>query len=266
MTTNLLNIMTVDKPRTQLLFNSEAPASDRLFPSGSSRAVPLMTFLLVLLLTACTTTNPLEEYQKELAQYPEYQVILQDMKEEGNFTTDYMHQYKIVWAEPVGDSLVFNSEITDWHKVSKDVYQQHQQNLGMALVARSESAEPVGTAQPPGYQYVGNPRYGHWQTGLGGGSFWAFYGQYAFMSSMFNMISGPVQRNDFDNYRSTVGGGRSYYGLNNRYGTNGSQTKQTNKSFFERRTARASRAKARQRTGRSTMNRFRGRSSGRGGK
>ena len=259
--------MTGNTSRTQKLFNSVNPPIASSFPGGSSRAVPFMTFLLVMLLTACTTTNPLEDYQKELAQYPEYQIILQDMKADGNFATDYMHQYKIVWAEPVGDSLVFNSEITDWHHVSQELYEQHQQNLGMALMARSESSEPVATAQPAGYQYIGNPHYGHWQTGLGGNSFWAFYGQYAFMSSMFNMMGGgPIYRNDYDNYRTSLRGGRSYYGLDNRYGTNGSQTKQTNKSFFERRTARASRSAARQRTGRSSMNRFRGRSSGRGGK
>lgn len=35
-----------------------------------------------------------------------------------------------------------------------------------------------------GGQYVGNPHYGHWSHGSGG-SFWAWYGQYAFFSSMF---------------------------------------------------------------------------------
>lgn len=35
-----------------------------------------------------------------------------------------------------------------------------------------------------GSQYVGNPHYGHWSHGSGG-SFWAWYGQYAFFSSMF---------------------------------------------------------------------------------
>lgn len=35
-----------------------------------------------------------------------------------------------------------------------------------------------------GSQYVGNPHYGSWSHGSGG-SFWAWYGQYAFFSSMF---------------------------------------------------------------------------------
>ena len=34
-----------------------------------------------------------------------------------------------------------------------------------------------------GSQYIGNPHYGRWSHGSGG-SFWAWYGQYAFFSSM----------------------------------------------------------------------------------
>ncbi len=35
-----------------------------------------------------------------------------------------------------------------------------------------------------GNQYIGNPNYGYWSQGSGG-SFWAWYGQYAFFSSLF---------------------------------------------------------------------------------
>ena len=40
-----------------------------------------------------------------------------------------------------------------------------------------------------GSEYVGNPNYGSWKSDSSGNSFWAWYGQYAFFSSMFN---GPV--------------------------------------------------------------------------
>ena len=38
-----------------------------------------------------------------------------------------------------------------------------------------------------GEQLVGNPNYGNWQTGSNGQSFWAWYGQYAMLSSLLNM-------------------------------------------------------------------------------
>ncbi|MDQ6993063.1 MAG: hypothetical protein Q9M31_06270 [Mariprofundus sp.] len=36
----------------------------------------------------------------------------------------------------------------------------------------------------PASQLVGNPQYGHWQQESGGQSFWAWYGQYALLSSL----------------------------------------------------------------------------------
>ncbi|MBV1915099.1 MAG: hypothetical protein KUG72_06915 [Pseudomonadales bacterium] len=47
--------------------------------------------------------------------------------------------------------------------------------------ARINKAEDFG----PGSQLVGNPQYGNWQTNSSGGSFWHWYGQYAFFSTMF---------------------------------------------------------------------------------
>jgi hypothetical protein len=37
-----------------------------------------------------------------------------------------------------------------------------------------------------GSEYVGNSNYGSWKTDSSGNSFWAWYGQYAFFSAMFN--------------------------------------------------------------------------------
>ncbi|MBQ0718976.1 MAG: hypothetical protein KBT88_11440 [Gammaproteobacteria bacterium] len=47
--------------------------------------------------------------------------------------------------------------------------------------ARINDAEDFG----PGSQLVGNPQYGSWQSNSSGTSFWHWYGQYAFFSSMF---------------------------------------------------------------------------------
>ena len=47
--------------------------------------------------------------------------------------------------------------------------------------ARINNAEDFG----PGSQLVGNPQYGNWQTNSSGNSFWHWYGQYAFFSTMF---------------------------------------------------------------------------------
>lgn len=48
--------------------------------------------------------------------------------------------------------------------------------------ARINDADDYGA----GSQLVGNPQYGSWNSGGSGGSFWQWYGQYAFFSSMFH--------------------------------------------------------------------------------
>jgi len=55
-------------------------------------------------------------------------------------------------------------------------------SLSRDASARLNNAEDFGT----GSQLVGNPNYGSWQTQSSGGSFWQWYGQYAFFSSMFH--------------------------------------------------------------------------------
>lgn len=53
--------------------------------------------------------------------------------------------------------------------------------LSAEASARINDAEDFG----PGSQLVGNPQYGSWQSNSSGNSFWHWYGQYAFFSSMF---------------------------------------------------------------------------------
>lgn len=49
-----------------------------------------------------------------------------------------------------------------------------------------EGAIKESTTTPTGSELVGNPTYGTWKTDSSGSSFWEFYGQYAFFSSLFD--------------------------------------------------------------------------------
>jgi len=46
---------------------------------------------------------------------------------------------------------------------------------------QANNAQDFGT----GEQLIGNPSYGHWQTGSNGMSFWAWYGMYSMMGDLF---------------------------------------------------------------------------------
>ncbi len=181
-------------------------------------------FGVILLLTGCGGSSvkyqktPLDEVIKGLSQVKNFSIILYDMNyDEG--ARKYQHKYQVV--VPKNDTVV--SEISPWYTVSDVFFQKHVNNMGMEI-ATKKNGKLTKKASPPGYNhYVGNERYGRW-TQRNGGSFWEFYGKYAFMSSMFNMMSNPIRRNHYYDYQSNYYGNRSYYGPYNNgryaYGTN----------------------------------------------
>ncbi|MEE8057686.1 MAG: hypothetical protein V3T17_07625 [Pseudomonadales bacterium] len=60
--------------------------------------------------------------------------------------------------------------------------------------ARINNADDFGA----GSQLVGNPHYGSWHSGSSGGSFWQWYGQYAFFSSLLHR---PIYYNNWGRHR-----------------------------------------------------------------
>ncbi|WP_277480256.1 hypothetical protein [Catalinimonas alkaloidigena] len=188
--------------------------------------------IFMLLLSACSNNdfqkNPVDQMIKEMTDTPIYSIMLYDMDVEGTFFKDYQHQYRILkQSSPEAEP---EEQITDWYKVSESFFNSHANDMGMEIAAKTAEGEVTKSVSPPGYSnYVGNPQYGHWQQGAGGNSFWAFYGQYAFLSSMLNLATFPVRRSYYDDYRGYRQSGRPYYGpvVNNgrrAYGTGSAYT------------------------------------------
>lgn len=196
---------------------------------------PLL-LLMFYVAAACATRTPFDAVKQQYAEYPEYSIILEDMREEGNFFKDYFHRYKIVYgrAQAGSDSLVFDTVTSDWVEVEKRDYEKYYNNLGMVVASKSANGEIANQAYPPGYQYVGDPRYGEWRRDDRGHSFWEFYGKYALLSQVFGMFGRPVYRSDWDSYRDYRRRGSPYFGRNSEYGTNGSRTRTSNPGFYER--------------------------------
>ena len=185
----------------------------------------LLLSLVAFLIYSCGDSriyeDPISKIAKEKANLKSYSIILNDMNYEED-KDNYTHQYKIVY-KPNDNPDTLLLKLTDWYIVSPDFFNKNIDNMGMAL-AEVNNYALTRNVSPPGYEnYVGNQQYGHWEN-RGGHSFWAFYGQYMFMSHMFNMMS--PRRSYYNDYRSYRGSGRTYYGpsQNGRsmYGTNGS--------------------------------------------
>lgn len=144
--------------------------------------------------------------------------ILIDMKEEDGLC---YHKYR-----QVENGLAQES---DFELVDCAFYREHEDHLGMALYSKPEGTldeAAVKVASPPGYTYVGNPRYGQWQES-NGTRFWVFYGQYALMRDLL-WGSGsyrPVYDRDYQSYRTNVSARKPWFGGSNEFGTRGATTK-----------------------------------------
>jgi hypothetical protein len=186
---------------------------------------------VLALLTACGGSQlPIERLKSSLQDQSTYSILLEDMKGEGNFFKKYYHKYRVVQAD--------ESWISEWLEVPKDYYRDHQNFLGMSLAASKEGEESNEVA-PPGYQYVGDKRYGRWRTDSHGRSFWEFYGQYAFFSTLFGGWYRPIYSTDYDGYLQHRRRGAPYYGRGNVYGTSGSVVQKTKPNFYQRHVARS---------------------------
>lgn len=175
--------------------------------------------------------TPVDNLIVELSAEQNYSILLADMDSRGS---NYFHKYKTLIEKP-DTVLVRDSE---WEKVSDVFFDANINNLGMAIATKKEG-KLSKIASPAGYNnFIGNEKYGQWKE-KDGYSFWEFYGQYAFMSAIFNMATYPVRRSYWDEYyRGGYYGSRPYYGPSgNMYGTRsytregsgGSQTRWANK-------------------------------------
>lgn len=202
--------------------------------------------LTVLFLSSCGEErkkyikSPLDIIITTYIDVQNYSVILADMDYKESEDT-YYHKYKIIIEKPVSESESkeddFDVKLTEWKKVSAITFEKHQNDLGMTVLSKKDGVLDKKSA-PAGYNnYVGNPKYGSWQRHSNGSSFWAFYGQYHFMSNLFYGSNHRYYRNDYDYYRRNYYGTRNYYGKNNSYGTsnykNSSWSKKP-KSFKEK--------------------------------
>ncbi|ETR72956.1 MAG: hypothetical protein OMM_01311 [Candidatus Magnetoglobus multicellularis str. Araruama] len=145
------------------------------------QSILAMTILLIAVGCGSSFENPVERIKHQLKDVPTFSIILEDMKQDGNVFTHYFHKYKVVQLD--------KSWVTDWEEVSDSFYRQNANFLGMTLAARKEGQYSDHVA-PPGYAYVGDPKYGQWKQDASGGSFWEFYGKYRMFTDVLGFLPG----------------------------------------------------------------------------
>jgi hypothetical protein len=173
--------------------------------------------------------------------YYSWDKLLVDMERRGSGSGEYQQKIRTVktqLADANAKTGATSSE-ENWVAVSPSTYDAMRNDMGMAVEhkpAGKYDNEADHVAQPAGFAYMaplsqGRNQYGEWQHS-GGRDFWVFYGQYALMRDLlFNHGYRPIDRGDWEGYRSSQTRGQTYYGNDGgsgqRYGTQGSTTRQT---------------------------------------
>lgn len=145
--------------------------------------------------TPPASASSLAQVERAMQGTPNYSVLVADAKQDSQFWSNYGLQYGIEQNGTVG--------LTDWFGVSKEEYDKLAPKKGMTVLSYQDGQRNA-TDMPPGYQYVGDERYGQWERDSSGNSFWVFYGQYRLLSDLFGFgMGGRMYRNEWDGYRRT---------------------------------------------------------------
>ncbi len=173
--------------------------------------------------------------------YNSWDKLLVDMDAKGHFgAREYRDQIRTVTTR-LPDATAKDGQTSSreqWVTVSKAEYDARKNNLGMTIEhkpAGKYDSEASRVAQPPGFAYMASPgqgrnQYGYWDR-RDGRDLWVWYGQYALLRDLlFNHDYRPLDRGDYDGYRTYRDRGQTYYGgsggSGQSYGTKGSTTQQ----------------------------------------
>lgn len=243
--------------------------------------------LILLIAGGCGSGSSLERLRSELDSYPEYSIILEDMDSKGFFFHDYFHRYRMIYpkkSDPASKESApdFEQKVTDWIKVDEKTYDKYQHALGMVIVAKDKDGVIEEVAQPPGYQYVGDSRFGQWKTDDQGNKFWEWFGKYMLFAQVIDTVgdifekshSHRISYGHWNDYRNSISRGVPYFGQKDQsgkpqFGTSGTITEKTHPTFFQRQQTRMSERKSsfgnkvKSRMGRSSVSSVRSRTSSR---
>ena len=103
-------------------------------------------------------------------------------------------------------------------------------SLSKAQSQNANNAQDFGT----GEQLIGNPSYGHWQTGSNGMSFWAWYGMYSMMGDLFGRRTYYNDWGRSRNYSYYNDYGRTRYSSPSQLKNQTTLDQRTKKSFASR--------------------------------
>jgi len=181
--------------------------TDALNKGSLSNAVYIKRYASILRKNEPKFAPLLSELEKEATianpLYKSLQVrfdAVRDSTENFDSWVEKVEELKLI--QTASNVAAFNDALSDTVNVIADLSQGELARVN-AVSKDTELTINKSKDYGAGSQYIGNPHYGNWSHGSGG-SFWAWYGQYHFFSSMFG-----GRRHYYNDWSS--GRGYSYY-------------------------------------------------------
>ncbi len=164
------------------------------------------------------------------------------------------------------DPVLYSDALSDPLNVLADMSDGQLPRINALSKTQSQqanNAQDFGT----GEQLIGNPSYGHWQTGSNGMSFWAWYGMYSMMGDLFGRRTSYNDWGRNRNYSYYNDYGRTRYSSPSQLNTQTALDRRTKKSFasrgqkftspYSKNRAGSSSLSGKSKTAQSSANRFR---------
>lgn len=96
-------------------------------------------------------------------------------------------ELEALWS--ASDPVIYNDSLIDVINTLADLSDGGLSRINIPGDAKTAVAGG-SEGKVPGSYLVGNPNYGHWRSGSSGNSFWAWYGQYALLTSLTRGFGG----------------------------------------------------------------------------
>ncbi|MGL1955896.1 MAG: hypothetical protein OCD00_01090 [Colwellia sp.] len=179
-----------------------------------------------------------EEFRKDAStQGPMYRALVDRVNTAKNqpqmFSSTQALYDELLNIYQAADPVLYSDALSDPLNVLADMSEgklPRVNSLSKAQSQQANKAQNFGT----GEQLIGNPGYGHWQTGSNGMSFWAWYGMYSMMGNLWGR---PTYYSDWGrnrNYSYYNDYGRTRYSSPNQLKSQTQLNNRTKKSFQSR--------------------------------
>ncbi len=185
-----------------------------------------------------TLTALVDEFRKDAStQGPMYLALLDRINTAKNqpqmFSSNQALYDELLNIYQAADPVLFSDALSDPLNVLADMSDGTLPRVNALSKSQSQQANKAQDFGV-GEQLIGNPSYGHWQTGSNGMSFWAWYGMYSMMGNVFGS---RTYYNDWGrnrNYSYYNDYGRTRYSSPNQLKKQTQLDTRTKKSFSSR--------------------------------